>query len=224
MRIVIQCAGSKRPEAPSFRQDDGRQVIFVADPASAPSQDGTVYAHPDECSDRAGQTWRARVIAENTPPNAEGSPLLTAGQLYTPKAYRTLREFVGAERLFILSAGWGLIRSDFRLPAYDITFSRAGDGYKRRRPSQPFADFNQLLGAGDDDVVFLGGRDYLPLFLQLSAVVQGRRLVFTKGAIREPLSSCWVQEFRTARSTNWHYSCADALASGEIAPRFDEKR
>lgn len=220
MRIVIQCAGSKRPEAGSFRQDDGRLVSFVADPASAPVQQGVVHAHPDDRSDRVGQTWRDRVVAENARADANAAALLAAGELYTPHAYGLLRSVVGAERLFILSAGWGLVRSDFRLPAYDITFSRAADGYKRRRRGQPFADFNQLLDAGSDDTVFLGGRDYLPLFLQLTAGLSGRRLVFIKAPRRESLPGCQVQAFATARSTNWHYSCAEAIASGEVVPHF----
>jgi len=220
MQIVIQCAGSKRADAGTFRLNDGRQVVFVADPAWAPRVDDVLHAHPDEPSDRPGQSWRERVVAENGLRNAAATPLLAAGQLYTPNAYAALQRHLGAKRLFILSAGWGLVRSDFRLPAYDITFSGAAERYKRRRSSHQFSDFNQLVGEASDDTVFLGGKDYLPLFLQLSAAVPGRRLVFFNSTVQADAPGCEVQKFRTTRRTNWHYSCAEALASGALVPRF----
>ena len=41
----------------------------------------------------------------------------------------------GLDRLYILSAGWGLIPGDFLTPNYDITFSAAQNvqRFKRRR-------------------------------------------------------------------------------------------
>lgn len=129
---------------------------------------------------------------------------------------------MGADRLFVLSAGWGLVRSDFLLPDYDITFSGSAEPYKRRRTTQCFADFNQLLGEAGDDTIFLGGKDYLPLFLQLSAAVPGQRLVFFNSTVPPAAPGCMVQEFRTARRTNWHYSCAEALASGALVLRFSQ--
>lgn len=220
MRVVIQCAGSKQPAAGSFRTADGRRVVFVAHPALAPRADETHYAHPDDLSDREGQTWRELVADENRRPGVAPSPFYPAGLLYTPAAYRTLQERVGAERLFILSAGWGLVRSDFLLPAYDITFSGSAEPYKRRQARQRFSDFNHLLDEGEADTVFLGGKDYLPLFLKLSSAVRGRRLVFFNSAVPPAAPGCMVQEFRSARRTNWHYGCAEAFASGAVEPRF----
>lgn len=222
VRIVIQCAGSKQGAAGTFTTAHGRRVVFVAHPGLAPNGDGILYAHPDEPSDRSGQTWRERVVDENRRPSVAAPPLLAAGLLYTPTAYRILQQRVGADRLFILSAGWGLVRSDFLLPAYDITFSGSAEPYKRRRPTQRFSDFNRLLGEAADDTIFLGGKDYLPLFLQLSATVPGQRLVFFNSTVPPTAPGCVVQEFLTARRTNWHYSCAQALASGALAPRFSQ--
>lgn len=223
MRVVIQCAGSKRPAAGTFRTADGRRVVFVAQPALAPKADDIHYAHPDDFSDRADQTWRERVADENRRPGVTSSPLCPAGLLYTPSAYRTLQERFGAERLFILSAGWGLVRSDFLLPAYDITFSRSAESYKRRQSTQRFSDFNHLLDEAEADTVFLGGKDYLPLFLKLSSAARGRRLVFFNSAVPPAAPGCTVQEFRSARRTNWHYACAEALASRELALNFTQR-
>ncbi|MHB0665642.1 hypothetical protein ACX4MV_12140, partial [Roseomonas mucosa] len=87
--------------------------------------------------------------------------LWIAGKLYRPKAYALLLEKLGIERLFILSAGWGLVRADFLLPDYDITFSTSAEPWKRRRASDKFSDFNALERT-QEDIVFLGGKDYLP--------------------------------------------------------------
>lgn len=222
MRVVIQCAGSKQPAAGTFTTGDGRRVVFVAHPALAPKADDIHYAHPDDLSDREGQTWRERVTDENRRQGVASSRLCPAGLLYMPSAYRTLHERFGADRLFILSAGWGLVRSDFLLPAYDITFSGSAEPYKRRRATQRFSDFNHLLDETEADTVFLGGKDYLPLFLQLSSAVPGRRLVLFNSAVPPAAPGCAVQEFCTARRTNWHYSCAEALASGALALRFSQ--
>jgi hypothetical protein len=215
MRVVIQCAGSKRPEAGTFRTADSRRVAFVADPALGPCTPDVLYAHPDEPSDQPGQTWRDRVVEANrTRTNPCG--LLPAGRLYAPEAYALLERFVGPERLFILSAGWGLVRSDFLLPRYDITFSGSAARHKRRRPAHDFADFNALDGLPADDTAFLGGKDYLPLFLRLSAACRGRRLVLHNSTVPPAAPGCGLQAFRTSCRTNWHYQCARALASGSL--------
>jgi hypothetical protein len=223
VRVVIQCAGSKQPAAGTFWTADGRRVVFVAHPALAPRADDIHYAHPDDLCDLEDQTWRERVMDENRRPRVASSPLCAAGFLYRPSAYRTLQERFGAERLFILSAGWGLVRSNFLLPAYDITFSGSAEPHKRRQATQRFSDFNHLLDEGEADTVFLGGKDYLPLFLKLSSAVRGRRLVFFNSAVPPAAPGCMVQEFRSARRTNWHYGCAEALASGKLALNFDQR-
>lgn len=223
VRVVIQCAGSKQAAAGTFTTGDGRRVVFVAHPALAPKADDIHYAHPDDLSDREGQTWRERVADENQRRGVASSRLCPASLLYTPQAYQILHERFGSDRLFILSAGWGLVRSDFLLPAYDITFSRSAEPYKRRRATQRFTDFNHLLDETQADTVFLGGKDYLPLFLQLSSDFPGRRLVFFSSTVPPTAPGCVVQEFRTARRTNWHYSCAEALTSGAVVPRFNQR-
>jgi hypothetical protein len=40
-----------------------------------------------------------------------------------------LVEKFGIEKVFILSAGWGLIRADFLTPNYDITFSGSAEAF-----------------------------------------------------------------------------------------------
>ena len=222
MRIVIQCAGAKRSDASTFVSRDGRRVTFVARPELAPTQPGVLHAHPDRPSDIPGKTWRDTVVDENA--EAAASALQPAAHLYTPPAYAALERFVGPENLFILSAGWGLVRGTFRLPTYDITFSSSADPHSRRRSGDEFADFNALAGAPPDDTVFIGGKDYLPLFLRLTASTPGRRLVYVNSNRQPQAPGCIVQPYITPRQTNWHYSCANDLVRGALVPEFGAHR
>lgn len=53
MIAVIQCAASKKPNAGHLQRRDGRKVLFVADPESAPADVSHVYARPDDMADLA---------------------------------------------------------------------------------------------------------------------------------------------------------------------------
>ena len=54
-------------------------------------------------------------------------------RLYKNSAYEYLVNQLGEDKVFILSAGWGLIPAPFLTPDYDITFSGNAEAYKRRR-------------------------------------------------------------------------------------------
>jgi hypothetical protein len=220
MRYVIQCAGSKQRDAGSFRTANGRYVAFVADPAGAPATPGVLYAHPDDRSepaDSSSPTWRDLVTQANRRHLSNDCGLLPAGLLYTPSAYAELAEWAGADKLFILSAGWGLVRSDFLLPDYDITFSGSAEAFKRRKRGQRFRDFNELDDAAEEGIAFLGGKDYLPLFLALTASSSAsQRMVFYNSLIPPQAPGCTVQAYPTKRRTNWHYGCAAELADGTL--------
>jgi hypothetical protein len=96
----------------------------------------------------------------------------------------------GVEKVYILSAGWGLIRADFLTPYYDITFSQQAERWKRRRKADRYEDFRMLSDDAADDIACVGGKDYLKLFgaltetsqdqeesvLQLRSGPEGRRL------------------------------------------------
>src|SRR5688572_30115898 len=121
MKLVIQCAAIQDPFAGSLRGADGRPVMLVAQPDRAPSEGAVSYARPDDQS-TDGRTWRERLVAYNEDgDNPNG--LLPACELYSHGAYAALLASFGLRRLFILSAGWGLLRASFLTPAYDITFA-----------------------------------------------------------------------------------------------------
>lgn len=87
--------------------------------------------------------------AANRSPASSVNPLglLPAWQLYKNKTYQLLADTFGQKNLYIFSAGWGLVRSDFMIPNYDITLSPSATGpdkYKRRRKDDPYDDFAML--------------------------------------------------------------------------------
>lgn len=181
MRIVIQCASAKDPGAGTLRTPSGTPVSFVAKPAEASREDpcGT-YARPDDPVDGQGRTWRELLVAYNDA-GANPDHLVPAGRLYRPPVYSKLVDHFGLQNVYILSAGWGLVRGDFLLPRYDITFSSSADRHKRRTRHDQWADFPHLDDTGEP-IVFFGGKDYLPLFCLLTSGFMSPRKVFFRSA------------------------------------------
>ena len=214
MIVVIQCAASKRPDAGHLVTANGKPVDFVADPQAAPADASHVYARPDDLSDTG--IWRTVLSRYNQQPGGNPLGLYPAYQLYENKVYRGLVERFGVQNVFILSAGWGLIRADFLTPSYDITFSPSADSYKRRKKTDRYDDFHMLPDDTKDDVVFFGGKDYQPLFCSLTEAICGTRIVFYNSANAPRLNGCKLRCFETTTRTNWHYECANAFLAGSI--------
>ena len=222
MIVVIQCAASKNPGAGRFRTEDGRPIMFVADPPRAPAGKGIVYKRPD---DRAGSglSYREELVGYNRRPGGNPLGLLPAWRLYTNPVYAELVDTFGVPNVFILSAGWGLIAADFLTPDYDITFSNAKsvDACKRRRRNDVFMDLSMLPADRTGPIVFLGGKDYVPLFSRLTEGAKSERIVFYRyGGNSDnppPAPGCRLLRFETSTRTNWHYECARALIRGDVA-------
>lgn len=215
MKIIIQCAASKDSGAGWMLTDDGRQVMFVADPTIAPAREGYVYARPDDLSDD-GTSWRERLVVYNK--NSQGNPLglYPAYRLYENEAYGVLVQKYGIDNVYILSAGWGLIRAGFLAPQYDITYSQSAEAYKRRRKTHRYADLCQLPDESRDDLVLFSGKDYLPLFQTLTRSYAGVRHVFYNSTSLPPLEGCQLIRYHTTTRTNWHYECIRAFVNGTV--------
>ena len=218
MIIVIQCAARKQDHAGHLRARDGRNVMFVARPDAAPAGSGQLYARPDDVAD-TGKSWRT-VLQEyneefNAVPGTNPHCLLPAWQLYKNPAYRFLADRCGTDRLYILSAGWGLVRADFLTPNYDITFSQA-ESFKRRGRREDFADFSLPPGI-EDDIVFFGGRAYVELFCRLTTDARGHRTIFYAGRVlgEDVAPGCTRRRYER-RFTNWHYQCAKHYVEGRL--------
>lgn len=89
---------------------------FVARPDEAPLCSSTAYARPDDLTD-SGSSWRDELVRYNESTRNNPLGLLPAWRLYSNRTYGFLAERLGLNRLFILSAGWGMIPGGFLTPA-----------------------------------------------------------------------------------------------------------
>lgn len=189
--------------------------MFVATPEAAPASDACVYARPDDPSDHGG-SWRDYLLRYNETPKSNPLALLPAYELYERETYRALASHVGIDKTYILSAGWGLIPASFLTPLYDITFSPSAESWKRRMKRDGGRDLSMLRSESGEPIVFLGGKDYLPLFVGLTDHISAPRIVFYNSAKKPDAPNCRLVRFPTTMKTNWHYACANALLKGEI--------
>ena len=213
MILVIQCAATKQPHAGHLRTRNGRDVVFVAKPKDAPAGGRELYARPDDVSD-TGKSWRTVLREYNAAPDSNPLGLHAAWQLYKDPTYRVLADHCGQDRLYILSAGWGLLRADFLTPNYDITFSRGRNvqPFKRRGKQEAYEDYG-LAPDAEEDIVFFGSYRYVPLFCELTATTKGQRTVFhAASGIEAP--ACTLRRY--PKSTNWQYRCAKDYAQGRL--------
>lgn len=220
IKVVISCVAGKDPSAGHMRTENGRKVMFVADPEKAPRDGLIIYKRPDDPAD-SERSWRELLVRYNDEhkDSASGNPLglLPAWKLYVNSVYRELVSAFGIRNVFILSAGWGLIPADYLTPTYDITFSPQADEYKRRRKRDRYEDLSMLPKDTRETVVFLGGKDYVPLFCRLTENLGSEKVVFYNSKVPPDARGCVLRPFPTKARTNWHYVCARDLAQGNIS-------
>ena len=213
--VVIQCAASKQPDAGYLQTGNGRKVMFVAQPNLAPENADYIYARPDGRVD-TDLSWRQQLLVYNREPADNPLGLLPAWQLYKNPTYELLYQKCGPDNLYILSAGWGLIRADFLTPCYDITFSNNAEKYKRRSRRDDYNDCRMLPDGTTKPVVFFGGQKYVPQFCELTSRVQGPRHVFYNAVNPPDAPGCQLHRFETRTRINWHYKAARAYLEGHI--------
>ena len=215
MTVVIQCAATKRPNAAHLVTAQGKLVNFVADPQAAPYNQARLFARPDDLADD-GLSWRQVLSNYNAEPHNNPLRLYRAFELYENKVYRRLVDRLGPKNVYILLAGWGLIGANFLTPYYDITFSPSAERYKRRRKGDRYSDFCMLPDNLGDEILFFGGKDYLPLFYQLTRSFKNKKTVFYNSIHIPGFSGFRFKRFETSTKTNWHYECVQAYLDGMI--------
>jgi hypothetical protein len=207
--------------------DGEKTAHFIADPHSAPAIPGVFYARPDDpiplqsCN---GNTWRWLVEQYNHNPAGFTLPsgiaftnggLPEASQLYKNPAYARLAGSPNIRSFYILSAGWGLVKSTFRLPHYDVTFSCmacAKQPWLYRSPGATgWNDFNQPEPLQYLNAVM--GKDYVK---RLAILAKNAALTLHFwGTLPAQLPAQWttLPQYLTAGGTSrqWHYTCADNL-------------
>ena len=220
-KVVMICAGLKKTD--SELNLNGHIIHFRAQSNIALNE----FLPDDLISDKLTttsikKTWRD-YICENQ--DSKNIPFKTY-QLYNPnKPYKDLYEKLEKKyetSFFILSAGWGLVRANFRLPKYDITFSKDSkvDIIKKRKFNQPqYKDFNQLEDIDDkEDIIFIGGESYWKLFYDLTQKLPNRKIIFYN-SINEPkhhVGNYIYIKFTPKKEktrTNWHYELANEIAN-----------
>lgn len=78
----------------------------------------------------------------------------------------------------------------------------------KRYPDERYRDFCMLADSSEDEMVFFGGRDYVPLFCELTSRAKAKRKVFHR-AVEAPIApGCILVKFETTTRTNWHYECS----------------
>ena len=222
-KVVMICAKGKQVNSNIIHLNFNEPITFVAQP------NGVNTFLPDENILHSKMTWRDYVTKNQGP---EIIPFKSY-QLYIHGVYQNLFNFFG-DRLFILSAGWGLVKAEFRLPNYNITFSSsAKPEYKRvfNNLDPPFNDFNDLtynhnvgLNSENEDIVFIGSPDYIPLFIKLTQNLKCRKIIYWKRMKPKPIpielpipnNTFLYRFYNTAKNRNWHYELAQKYADGEI--------
>jgi hypothetical protein len=207
--VVIQCAATKKPDAGRLMTTFGKPVMFVGHPQVAPRTLDHTYARPDDLLE-SGVSWRQILLKYNEHPETNPFGLYPAYELYENTVYKRLVDRLGLQNVYILSAGWGLIRAGFLTPQYDITFSQTAEPYKRRGKRERYDDFC-MLPEDVDNVFFFGGKDYLPLFCTLTSAVRGGKTVFYNSQTVPETPGCRAERFETTTRTNWHYECVNAF-------------
>ena len=215
MKIVIQCASGKKPDAGSFIEG-GEKIIFVAKPSLASGNSCYIYRSPNDIASD-GSTYIEKLTQYNRQGNNPFN-LLPAYKLYTNDVYRALVNKYGIMNIYILSAGWGLIRADFLTPRYNITFSTANNVNPefRRKKSDAYNDLCHLPLNSTENIVFIGGQGYQSYFDRLTQNYYGNRIVFYNSKKIPSMKKCMFIKYETTQRTNWHYSCAKQLIAGQI--------
>jgi hypothetical protein len=213
MKVVISCSNKKNGESLIFNSNE---ILFVANPQKTERINNKIYYHPDEKINNTNKTWREYVI-ENQ------SAFLKAYELYFNDIYRKLYSSFGSD-LFILSAGWGIVNSEFNLPKYDITFSKQAEEYKRRTKKIYFNDFNHLKNISpNEDIVAFIGIDYIGLFYELTKDLTNKKIIFynskklseIKKAVKQN-ETYHFKKYQTNIRTNWHYVAAKDFLNGKL--------
>lgn len=119
-----------------------------------------------------------------------------------------------------MSAGWGLVNSEFKLPKYDISFSTSDNKKRKNNINTPpiYNDFNQLEVSCEDDIVYVGGKDYLNLFYKLTKNLPNRKIIYynSNNAPKEHNGNYRYIKFIIKYTRHWHYQLAKDFCNGII--------
>jgi hypothetical protein len=96
--VIIQCAATKHAEAGRMKSAEGKSVVFVGKPESAPPAHAHSYARPDDLSD-AGKSWREALLEYNRTAKNNPLGLYPAYRLYKNQIYERLVDRFGLKNV-----------------------------------------------------------------------------------------------------------------------------
>lgn len=210
-KVVMMCSKSKQNNSELIY--DNNQITFKAITDKVINQ----FKPDDYIPGNNNYSWRNYVSNNQNHINIP----YRAYELYTENVYQELFLTFG-NRLYIESAGWGIINAEFRLPNYDITFSdNANKETIRHYQAGNYIDYNQLIVSNDDDIVFIGTEKYLPLFFNLTNQLPNRKIIYWKKdntPIKYPIpnNSFIYRRYKSNSPRRWFYELARKIANGLI--------
>ncbi len=215
MVIVISCSSKKNGNLFHYKN---KTVKFISNVNKVPN-DGNAYVHPDDLIPNEKITWRNLIERQS-----DGNNLVEAHNLYANDIYNGLNDKY-ADNLYIFSAGWGIVRARYKLPVYDITFSKGRniENFTRRSNENTFKDFNHLRELGkNEDILLIAGKDYVLPFCSLTKELPNKKIIVYKSDavlrnnpfLKDP--NFQVFHYQTNRRTTWYYEFARKLINEEI--------
>ncbi len=218
MIIVIQCANRKVPNAATLTLN-GEAVHFVAQP-----QNEHMDKRPWDQIPGSDKTWIDCVMAYNeagsTMPDEyiklnigteDGRQLMPCGNLYEHPVYRELTTTRGLKNVYILSAGWGLVRADKFLPNYNVTFSQLGDIRVRISVAErlQYASISDEIPDNDQINLFIS-RAYAPYWSYLYQGAPQRTILHWRLGQELPKGKYGtvIKHDCGDQVTNWQYTAA----------------
>lgn len=213
MKIVFPCASSKN-EIPFIYNE--REINFVSH--ALPNIENKFFVHPDELIFNENISWRDFINKQEN-----RKDLKKAYNLYKNEIYDRLYKRFG-NNLFIFSAGWGIVRAEFKLPNYNITFSRGENipNHCIRDKKQKYKDFNHLNGIEKNEkIIFIGPEDYATSFLKLVSKLPNEIEIFYRDKFldnynyKNTIKRISFKKYIKGTIRNWYYKCAEELINDD---------
>ncbi|MBN2695885.1 class I SAM-dependent methyltransferase [bacterium] len=223
MRVVITCCGQKNGES-LFYNGDYIDFISHTNKIETNNKESTkkLYFHPDDLIPNESKSWRD-LIEDGNSSTLYNLNILPAYQLYNHPIYNLLFQKY-RDKLYIFSAGWGVVQAEYKLPKYDITFSQKDsipEFIKRDRDDSRFKDFNQLENDAETTIL-IAGKDYVLPFCELTKDLNCVKIiVYTSDDVLQnnpylENSDFIFYHYKTDTESNWYYEFANRLINGEF--------
>jgi hypothetical protein len=196
-----------------FRYQD-KHIMFVSPPHKFPNDIYTHHYLDDEIPGE-NRTWRDLVLNGQNNPNLD---MARAYLLYRPKIDPDIyRDFYNKfkNRFYIFSSGWGIVRAEFKIPAYniaDITDSAFPNMLNHLKD-------DYVKSYRDSEVILFAGSAYVAPFRAMTQSIPYRKKTIVRYCEKTPnekealyknpnKGDFYYLDYKTNNPRNWHYRAA----------------